>query len=322
MERSSSQAILIFVTLLLAAAALVPAQAQDNTCTVSIRMFNDNRYVYDTDEECPVSIHSVPFGNWGVSSNVGHKENKNQFQGWYPSCFVGDSHVEWNSCSVGYVKPDLDCRRLNFPAKSGSYPFPANGYPFSDVYSHNDCATGSVPCTCVDQFSPCGPNDYGGTSYRVSVSAPYDSDCDGFVDAGGCSDLNGGTITVSNNFMTVYELDDWNTDDLIQTLYYPNVSVTLQCDVYRCWAIGDSNQDGNLDDLWNRQSPAWVWPTRYYDDWNQQRKRIDATIRIGRVTSSYSGADQACNEVCMYPFTCLPRFPGICPEGMICDPVS
>lgn len=47
-------------------------------------MSNNNRYAYDTAEECWPNGHSVPFGNWGVSSNVGSKQNANQFEGWNP----------------------------------------------------------------------------------------------------------------------------------------------------------------------------------------------------------------------------------------------
>lgn len=301
----------------LALAALLPpaAAAADNLCPVTIRMFNHNRYAYDTDEECPGGVHSVPFGNWGVSSNVGSKVDGDQFQGWHPGCGSG-GNAEWNSCAVGYVRPDPDCRRLNFPHPTLSFPNPP-GYPFSDVYGHNDCATGALPCRCVDQVSPCGPNDYGGRTIHFVVGAPFDEDCDGWPDSGGCSSLDGRVVTIDQNFMTVYELDWPDADDVVQSLYYPNVSVTLDCDLYQCWAVDDLNRDGYVDDLWDRQSPGWKWPIRYIDEWNQDRKRIDATIRIGRVTSFYFGDDEECNPACGLicqpdPQPCLPDFP--CPE--------
>ncbi len=302
-------------TMVALAALTLPAVAEAaNHCSVSLRLYNHNRFAYDTDEECPGGIHSVPFGNWGVSSNVGSKTNGHQFEGWHPHCSA-TSLVQWNSCAVEYVRPDLDCQRLNFPHPTVSYPSPP-GYPFADIYPHNDCATGSFPCRCVDQVSPCGANDYGGKIVHYAVTAPWDSDCDGIEDTGGCADLDGRTVWVSNNFMTVYELDWPDADDVIQTLYYPNVSVRLDCDVDSCWAVGDSNRDGLLDDLQNRSSSAWKWPTRYIDEWNQDRKRIDATIRIGKVTATYSGENADCNPAC--GLLCEPE-PEPCLPGMICD---
>ena len=51
------------------------------SCTFSVNMVNHNRYAYDTVEECSLP-HTVPFGNWGVSSNVGSKQDGEQFKGW------------------------------------------------------------------------------------------------------------------------------------------------------------------------------------------------------------------------------------------------
>jgi hypothetical protein len=304
MERKSTLATLVVLALGGLAIAL-PAAAQQ--CTVTLRMFNHNRYVYDSDEECPGTIHSAPFGNWGVSSNVGTKVDGGQFQGWNGTCAAG-AKVEWNSCTNGYVRPDPDCRRLNYPHPTLSFPKPP-GYPTSDIYAHNNCATGTNPCRCVDQVSPCGANDYGGFTQVYNVPAPFDSDCDGTYDTGGCRYLDGRLITVANNFMTVYELDPLDDDELVQSLYYPNLTVRLKCNRESCWAAtGDANKDGTQDDLSSRTSPAWVWPTAYYDDFNQLRKRIDATIRIGYIKGSYSGPESECNQDCLF---CT---------GPICDP--
>jgi hypothetical protein len=89
---------------------LIPASLYAGQCVFQVRMVNHNRYVYKTEQECGI-FHSSPWGNWGVSSNVGVKEDRNQFRGWYPQ----DGHLQWNSCSTGYLHPDLDCRALNFP---------------------------------------------------------------------------------------------------------------------------------------------------------------------------------------------------------------
>ena len=79
---------------------LIPASLYAGQCVFQVRMVNHNRYVYKTEQECGI-FHSSPWGNWGVSSNVGVKEDRNQFRGWYPL----DGHLQWNSCSTGYVTP-------------------------------------------------------------------------------------------------------------------------------------------------------------------------------------------------------------------------
>lgn len=280
--------------------------SQSQVCSFSISMVNHNRYAYDTAEECSC-CHSIPYGNWGVSSNVGSKRDADQFKGWDRSC--SETKVQWNSCSREYVKPDLDCRRLNFPDPLGSYPYPANGYPFTDSYGHNN----SVPIAggshrCVDQYSPCGANTYGTVGYNVGVSAIQDTDWDGYLDSGGCLDLNGYQIGVQQNFMTVYELDSPDSDDVINSLYFPTVWVTLSCTAETCYAVSDSNFDGWVDDVHNGASPEYVQPYLYQDNLNRVSnatdpgvlaKRIDATIRIGRVSGFYSGP---------YPY-------GYCPPG-------
>jgi len=285
------------IPLLAAALAAFAAQSLSGqaVCSFSISMVNHNRYAYDTAEECSC-CHSIPFGNWGVSSNVGSKQDTNQFQGWSGSC--SQVKVQWNSCSREYVKPDLDCRRLNFPDPAGQVPYPGNGYPFTDSYGHNN----SVPIaggthTCVDQYSPCGPNVYGTVGSHVGVSAIQDWDGDNIMDTGGCKDLDGYQIGVQQNFMTVYELD-WEGDDLINSLYFPTVWVTLRCTPETCLALNDNNFDGWLDDIHNRGSSEYVQPYLYQDnhgrisyatDSGVLAKRIDATIRIGRVSGYYSG---------------------------------
>lgn len=290
-------------------------------CSFSISMVNHNRYAYDTAEECS-GWHTVPFGNWGVSSNVGTKVDGHQFQGWNPTCNVtGSTLVEWNSCSRDYVKPDLDCQRLNFPDPAGTALYPANGYPFTDSYGHNDYvpAAGGTH-TCVDQYSPCGPNVYGGAFYNAGVSPVQDFDGDNILDAGGCKDLDGYWIGVQQNYMTVYELD-WDGDDVINSLYFPTVWAPLSCTPEACFATADSNFDGWIDDIGNRSSPEYVWPTLYQDNQNRisyatdpgvLAKRIDAAVRIGRVSGYYSGpypwgncgpysGEQDCNSM-GYPY--------------------
>jgi hypothetical protein len=273
-------------------------------CTLNLSTVNHNRYVYETDEECTIGLHTVPWGNWGVNSNLGRVQDRDQFKGWRQPC--NEVRVEWNSCSVNYAHQN--CERFNFPNWEGTYPNPANGYPYSDSYGWND----SVPygATCVDQFSPCGFNQYGSARISYQVSPPRDFNCDGTFDSGGCLDLNGFSFTVRNNFMTVYELDYPDSDDLVQTMFFPDLSVTMNCDAYGCYAVGDNNYDGWIDDVNDQFSSAYMWPTLYQDDWGAicypsdpgvPCKRIDATVRIGRFSGSLNQApcDPVCNPYCL-----------------------
>ena len=278
---------------------------EGDSCVVQFRMVNHNRYVYDTDEECGgVSFHTAPYGNWGVSSNAGVAYDSHQFQGWYPD----DGWLQWNSCSTEYAKPDLDCRVLNFPDPEGTYPYPQNGYPFSDPYDWNNTVPPHGTDTCVDQISTGGFNHYGTVTKIRSVSAPVDTDGDGVLDSGGCKELNGESISIQDSFTTLYELDS-DRSELVQTLYFPEVSATLNCNVAACFAVGDSDHDGWIDDINDRSSSAYVWPTRYASDWpivcsssdeDVPCKRTDATIRVGGVKGAHFGecdlGDPECGE--------------------------
>ncbi len=82
----------------------LPAQ----TCWLSVAGLNQNRFVWG-----PVNVecgwegscwHSPPFGNWGVTSNYGQKQDGDQFQGWKPkwSKLTFRWQLHWNSCTSGY----------------------------------------------------------------------------------------------------------------------------------------------------------------------------------------------------------------------------
>src|SRR5581483_11589616 len=129
-----------------------------------------------------------------------------------------------------------------------------------------------------------------------------DYDNDGIADDGGCKILDGKTLTINQNFMTVYELDEPAEDDLIQSLFSPDLTVRLSCTPYNCVAVGDQDRAGLADDLSDPRSPAWQWPVLYQDghgatckpdDAGVPCKRIDATIRIGYVYGLYSGPLQS-----------------------------
>jgi hypothetical protein len=275
--------------LLLAGAAFAQPR-----CVISVNLVNHNRYAYQTSEECGRFFHSTPWGNWGVNSNVGTRRDTDQFKGWRQSC--AQTKVEWNSCSEQSRYRSMIY--LNFPNWLVAYPYPANGYPFTDSFAWNDLTPPRGNAIHVDQYSPCGPNIYGGFQLSLAVSPRVDINNDGIPDAGGCADLNGQPLSAERNFMSVYELDTPDPDDLIESLHFPNLSVVLRCATNGCVAVGDDNLDGWQDDINDYSSPKYVWPILYQDnrdvicrpgDFGVPCKRIDATIRIGRVQGYYLG---------------------------------
>lgn len=275
--------------LLLLCGATVEAQR----CVIRVEPINHNRYAYQTAEECDAGFHSVPWGNWGVNSNVGKRLDTNQFQGWHQPCT--QTKVEWNSCSVrGEFRSAL---YLNFPNFASYYSYPTNLYPLTDSYTWNDSVPPFGSAYNVDQFSPCGWNGYGDVTLTYTVTARADSDGDGIFDKGGCADLNGKTVTLQGNFMSVYELDSPDPDDLIQTMIFPDLSTVLRCTPNACFQTGDRNLDGWHDDVKDFWSPDYQWPTLYEnpqrvqsraDERRVPAKRIDATIRLGRVLGTFT----------------------------------
>lgn len=288
--------LLFTLTFLLVSWAFSAQPAFAQVCVFSAQFTNHNRYVYRSDEECP-GFHSAPWGNWGVSSNVGTKQDSYQFMGWKPDCNAPASGdlIEWNSCTDSFRTPG---EHLNFPNPYVSYPYPANGYPYSDPFTHNDYVPPYGSSYYVDQYSPCGAGVYGGMQFYVGVSPAVDTNYDGIADQGGCKDLHGYGLRWSQNYMTMYELDPWSDDDLVESLYYPDLDVILDCTPYDCFTVTDTNFDGWADDVNNPASPEYKWPTIYQNDWNEisyatdpgvWTKRIDATVRVGYTDAYYSG---------------------------------
>ena len=90
---------------------LLCSELAAQVCRISTSGLTRNRRVAGPiHAECPISIHSVPFGNWGVTSNFGQKQDGNQFQGWCHETRVCDNNgncstecrdgwYEWNSCT-------------------------------------------------------------------------------------------------------------------------------------------------------------------------------------------------------------------------------
>ena len=70
-----------------------------NRCWLGGHLYNRNRSIGKSAKitaECPPSVHSHPFGNWGVDSRFGSTTDGFQFAGWK----IDDSKRQWNSCTT------------------------------------------------------------------------------------------------------------------------------------------------------------------------------------------------------------------------------
>lgn len=196
--RSIHQALIAVVALLASAGG--SALAQYEACTVVIEGQNRNRTVDGRiDAECrpvvyPTQWHDPPWGNWGVSSNYGRKRDTDQFKGWKPK----DGKYQWNSCTV----------RANY--------FP----PHRDFYSPPDYRSQRSPSIVT----------HGKMGIRNDLLCPInDRDFDPPI---GCTSAEGHKVTESTNYMTIYELDRPDRDDLIETLYFPATKLKLTSCTY------------------------------------------------------------------------------------------
>lgn len=154
--------------------------------------------------ECPGSVHSAPWGNWGVTSNYGHKTDAQQFPGWHRGTIWGTSRPnwQWNSCTT----------HANFAPPNSRY------------YNANRHTT---------QRSTRGTSRHGTRVYRVKIP------CRGRqffpLPRNGCSNSDvPDSYGFSQNFMTLYELDS-DHDTLIETLYFPGTEVSItNCNQHGC----------------------------------------------------------------------------------------
>ena len=169
---------------------------QTGACRMQWGAINGQRTVQGTvQEECSLN---GPWGNWGVTSNTGWVSDSNQFMGWKPL----DGHYQWNSCTNYSRYPVGNCNYYNSES-------------------------------CSEQVTWQGNGVHGGAWENVLVSCPIDYDGDGACDAGGCMDMS--TVTLSNNWMSLYELDHGVGDDFVTTLYFPDVTTYLNCTVWGCF---------------------------------------------------------------------------------------
>ncbi|MDE2758380.1 MAG: hypothetical protein OXU26_12710 [Acidobacteriota bacterium] len=198
--------------------------------------------------------HSLPFGNWGVTSNVGHKIDGHQFNGWCRNRYLCDSNgdcawhcqdswYEWNSCTTGSAWLSGNC----------------------DFYNYNHC---------TQQITTRGVNTHGSTATYVYVSCPYDSNDDGICDSGGCASVS--SFYSGSNWMTLYELDEWDDDEVVQSLYFPSVTMSLNCDAMSC----------------NSVTSSWLWPTSY--DTPISPALVDARLAVRVNSGRFADRDGNC----------------------------
>lgn len=111
-------------------------------CYANVRLSNHYRRVFGTiTAECPESIHSAPFGNWGVTSNYGYRRDSNQFAGWKRD----GSTRHWNSCTT-WFRPDGTTRYYNDPSVN---PTRQKAHPdVAHVYAATRWAMGDPAWTC------------------------------------------------------------------------------------------------------------------------------------------------------------------------------
>jgi uncharacterized protein (TIGR03437 family) len=215
----------LFITL--AVSQVSPAQV----CRLSVAGLNQSRRVTgQIHAECPEEIvHTAPFGNWGVTSTFGQKGDSHQFDGWCHNTRICDNAgtcktdcvdgwYEWNSCTDNSLYTAPNCT----------------------LYNSADC---------TEQTTATGINVHGTKYVEIPVRCPIDSNGDGIPDQGGCADVK--QYSSGTNFMSLYELDPICCDELVQTVYFPDITVPLSCDAFGC---AQSGSDFVSPSFWD--SPA------------------------------------------------------------------
>ena len=224
---------MVLATVLLFLFPLVSAQEQTNACILSYHGENQERIAGPNailSTECG-GFHSAPFGNWGVTSNYGHKRDANQFSGWRGgiATFSRIRIYEWNTCTTKEKYRPPSIRYYNYLGNTA-------------------------------QITNRGIAEHRSIIYRHRISCDNDR---------GCENIDGWSVTNDNNFMTIYELDAPDKDDLLTTLYFPSTVVRLNCSHSRC-----------------RSSES---PWKYVSSSTSSSTRIDAQLRT-RVDGYYDSS--------------------------------
>jgi uncharacterized protein (TIGR03437 family) len=231
-------------------------------CRLTVHGVNQNRRVIgNVTAECPPSLHSVPFGNWGVTSNFGGKLNSHQFQGWCRNTRICDNSgncrvecldewLQWNSCTENSSYRPPNCSLYNAE-------------------------------NCTQQVTATGVNVHGTRTFDLPVRCPVDVAGDGISDEGGCGDVQ--SFSPGTNFMSLYEMDPAGTDELVQTLYFPAAALGMTCGIWGCDPIASS----------------WVAPEFYDSPSNPARVFAELSIIVS--AASFVDTSRACGAVAPAP---------------------
>jgi hypothetical protein len=186
----------IVFTLLFASLTGLPLMAQSGLCRLSISMLNSTRHVQgEVNTECG-PLHSLPWGNWGVESNFGDRTDSTQFTGWKWL----ENKWQWNSCTSEHPKDTTSsCLYYNHEH---------NGNGYCDDEGSN--AEYAYATAWIDMYG---------------IPCPRDTNYDGICDMFGCSSVT--NISVSNQYLELYELDLYEFDDYVGKLYVNSNCCTI-----------------------------------------------------------------------------------------------
>lgn len=174
-------------------------KAGNGVCRIEYRLVNKNRQIagHLLSAECPGSIHSAPFGNWGVESNHDVRRNSRQFDGWK----LIDNLYQWNSCTSNTT---------DFPTGCGG----------TEYYNHSNC---------TEQFSNTGVPNWGIHAGVAPNTLYVECTVSCAPEGNGCLEANNTEIAVADHFMKMYELDSPGTDVLTGHLVFGTQVVRSIC---------------------------------------------------------------------------------------------
>ncbi len=207
--------LLLLILVVATTTSMLPAQDANNNdeqvCVVVVEGQNQKRTVAgavntECEDRTPVQWHDPPFGNWGVSSNYGSVTDTDQFRGW--------SHEDgpptkrqWNSCTTErpkFAPPNPEF--YNAPDEQGN---PNMTQARSDVVTHGRMLYRYVLTYCLPTYPGGDP-------------PPSETQTNG------CGVAEGLVVREEpDNYMSLYELDSPSGTQLVETLYFPATSLTL-----------------------------------------------------------------------------------------------
>ena len=183
------------VAVLLTSGVLMPTLLWAATCTIDVGFINRKRFVPgNVDEECGPG-HTPPWGNWGVTSNVGGRRNADQFAGWKRK----GGHRQWNSCTTDYPWRNTD------PDHEDFYNHPLTNYQYKTE----------------QRSDPMDEQHYASHRFTGPIGVP-------------CDEVYlSGVYTSRDIYMHLYELDAGGifggADDKITKLRYGDIHVPISC---------------------------------------------------------------------------------------------